>query len=257
VDGLQTVGSALLTLGLVAVAVALSLYERLGLEKEIGVAVVRSFVQLAAIGYVIDLIFELESLGTVALLLAGMVLFAAWTSSRRAQDVPRAFPVAAVAVGAAAVATLGLLLALGVVPATARYLIPLGGMVIGNSMNAASLTMTRIRDDVKEQRPKVEAALALGATSRQAVAPILKTALQRALIPLIDATKTTGIIFLPGAMVGMIIAGADPLEAVRLQIVVLYMLLGSVSIAAILVGTLSYRSFFTPSHQLRLPAAGE
>ena len=124
-------------------------------------------------------------------------------------------------------------------------------MVIGNSMNAASLTMTRIRDDVAEQRLKVEAALALGATSRQAVAPILRTALQNALIPLIDATKTTGIIFLPGAMVGMIIAGADPLEAVRLQIVVLYMLLGSVSIAAILVGTLSYRSFFTPSHQLK------
>jgi putative ABC transport system permease protein len=67
------------------------------------------------------------------------------------------------------------------------------------------------------------------------------------MIPLIDATKTTGIIFLPGAMVGMIIAGADPLEAVRLQVVVLYMLLGSVSIAAIVVGLLSYRSFFTPA----------
>ena len=256
-EGLQTVGSALLTLGLVAVAVALSLYERLDLEREIGIAVVRSFVQLAAIGYVIDFIFGLESIGAVALLLAGMVLFAAWTSARRARNVPRAFGVVALAVGVAAVATLGLLLALGVIPAAARYLIPLGGMVIGNSMNAASLTLTRIRDDLAEQRPKVEAALALGATSRQAVAPILKTALQNALIPLIDATKTTGIIFLPGAMVGMIIAGADPLEAVRLQIVVLYMLLGSVSIAAILVGTLSYRSFFTPRHQLRIPATGE
>jgi ABC-type Fe3+/spermidine/putrescine transport system ATPase subunit len=92
---------------------------------------------------------------------------------------------------------------------------------------------------------------ALGATSRQAVSPILRTALQRALFPLIDATKTMGIFFLPGAMVGMIIAGADPLEAVRLQIVVLYMLLGSVSIAAILVGLLSCRFFFTPCHQLR------
>jgi len=250
-EGLQTVGSALLTLGLVAVAVVLSLYERLGLEKDIGVAVVRSFVQLAAIGYVIDFIFGLDNLGLVTLLLAGMVLFAAWTSARRAEGVPQAFLVAAVAVGVAAVATLGVLLTLGIVPPTARYLIPLGGMVIGNSMNAASLTMTRIRDDVAEQRPKVEAALALGATSRQAASPILRTALQSALIPLIDATKTTGIIFLPGAMVGMIIAGADPLEAVRLQIVVLYMLLGSVSIAAILVGTLSYRSFFTPRHQLR------
>jgi putative ABC transport system permease protein len=243
VEGLQTVGSALLTLGLVAVAVALSLYERLDLEREIGIAVVRSFVQLAAIGYVIDFIFGLESIGAVALLLAGMVLFAAWTAARRAGDVRRAFGVVALAVGVAAAATLGLLLALGVIPATARYLIPLGGMVIGNSMNAASLAMTRIRDDLTEQRLKVEAALALGATSRQAVTPILKIALQRALIPLIDATKTAGIIFLPGAMVGMIIAGADPLEAVRLQIVVLYMLLGSVSIAAILVGTLFYRSF--------------
>ena len=250
-EGLETVGSALLTLGLVAVAVALSLYERLDLERDIGVAVVRSFVQLAAIGYVINFVFGLESIGAVALLLAGMVLFAAWTSARRAENVPRAFLMAAVAVGVAAVATLGLLLTLRIVPPTARYLIPLGGMVIGNAMNAASLTIMRIRDDVAEQKLKVEAALALGATSRQAVAPILRTALQNALIPLIDATKTTGIIFLPGAMVGMIIAGADPLEAVRLQIVVLYMLLGSVSIAAILVGTLSYRSFFTPRHQLK------
>jgi putative ABC transport system permease protein len=248
---LQTVGSGLLTLGLVAVAVGLSLYQRLDLEKDIGIAVVRSFLQLAAIGYVIDYVFGLENLGAVALLLVGMVLFAAWTTARRASVVPRSFLVAAGAIGVAAVATLGVLLSLQIVPPTARYLIPLGGMVIGNSMNTASLTLTRIRDDVAEQRLKVEAALALGATSRQAVSPILRTALQRALIPLIDATKTTGIIFLPGAMVGMIIAGADPLEAVRLQIVVLYMLLGSVSIAAILVALLSYRSFFTARHQLR------
>jgi len=248
-EGLQTVGSGLPTLGLVAVAVALSLYQKLDLERDIGVAVVRSFVQLLAIGYVIDYVFRLQSLGAVAVLLAGMVLFAAWTSARRASGVPRSFWVAAVA-------TIGVLLFLQIVPSTARYLIPLGGMVIGNSMNTASLTLTRLRDDVAEQRPKVEAALALGATSRQAVSPILRTALQRALIPLIDATKTTGIIFLPGAMVGMIIAGADPLEAVRLQVVVLYMLLGSVSIAAILVGLLSYRSFFTARHQLRATSRG-
>lgn len=250
-EGFGTILSALLTLGLVAVAVALSLYQRLDLEKDIGIAVVRSFVQLAAMGYVINYIFGLESLPAVVLLLAGMVTFAGWTSARRARGVPGALPVAVGAIGVAAVATLGMLLLLQIVPPTARYLIPLGGMVIGNSMNTASLTLTRIRDDVAEQRLKVEAALALGATSRQAVAPILKIALRNAMIPLIDSTKTTGIIFLPGAMVGMIIAGAEPLEAARLQIVVLYMLLGSVSIAAILVGLLSYRSFFTPRHQLR------
>ncbi len=250
-EGLETLGSALLTLGLVVVAVALSLYERLELEKDIGIAVVRSFVQLAAIGYVIDYIFGLKNLGGVVALLAGMVAFAGWTTARRAQEVPRALLVAVGAIGVAAIATLGALLLLQVIPPTARYLIPLGGMVIGNSMNTASLVMTRLRDDLAEQRLKVEAALALGATSRQAVSPVLKIALQRAMVPLIDSTKTTGVIFLPGAMVGMIIGGADPLEAARWQIVVLYMLLGSVSIAAILVGLLSYRSFFTPRHQLR------
>ena len=250
-EGLGTVASALLALGLVAVAVALSFREKLDLEGEMGVAVVRAFVQLAAIGYVINFVFGLDSLGYVALLLAAMVGFAGWTSSRRAKGVPRALPHATLAVAVAAACTLGLLLVLGVVPPTGRYLIPLGGMVVGNSMNAASLVLSRLRDDVAEQRPKVEAALALGATSRQAIAPILKASLKGAMIPLIDSTKTVGIVSLPGAMAGMIIGGADPLEAVRLQIVVMYMLLGSVSIAAMLSGLLSYRSFFTPRHQLR------
>ncbi len=250
-EGLGTVASALLALGLVAVAVALSLYERLDLEKDIAVAVVRSFAQLTAIGFVINRVFGLDNVGYVALLLAGMVLFAGWTSSRRAEGVLRALPIATLAIAVAAAATLGMLLLLQIVPLTARYLIPLGGMVIGNSMYTASLVLLRIRDDVGEQRLKVEAALALGATSRQAVSPLLKTSLRSAMIPLIDSTKTAGIIFLPGAMAGMIIGGADPLEAVRLQMVVLYMLLGSVSIAAILVGVLSSRSFFTPRHQLR------
>ena len=250
-EGLGTLATALLALGLVAVAVVLSLYERLGLQGDIMIAVVRSFVQLSAIGFVIEFIFGLENIGYVALLLLGMVGFGAWTSSRRAKVIPRAFVLAAAAIGLAAAATIGLLLLLQIVPPTARYLIPLGGMVVGNSMNTASLVLTRIQEDVSEQRLRVEAALALGATSRQAVSPLLKTSLRSAMIPLIDSTKTVGIVFLPGAMAGMIIGGASPLEAVRLQIVVMYMLLGSVSIAAIVVGLLSYRSFFTPRHQLR------
>jgi putative ABC transport system permease protein len=252
VQGLETVASALLTLSLVAAAITISRYQRLDLERDIAIAVVRSFVQLAAIGYAIDLIFGLENLLYVVLLLAGMVAFASWTSAGRGEGVSRAFPVSAIAIGVAAASTLGILLALQIIPPTAQYLIPLGGMVVGNSMNAASLTLARIRDDVKARRLEIEASLALGATSRQAISPVLKAALQNAMTPLIDATKTTGIIFLPGAMAGMLIGGADPLEAVRLQIVVLYMLLGSVSVAAILVGLLSYRSFFTPRHQLRI-----
>lgn len=250
--GLETVAPALLTLSLVAAAIVISRYQKLDLEKDITVAAVRSFVQLTAIGYAINFVFGLENLGYVILLLAGMVTFASWTSANRGQGVSGAFVISALAIGVAAAVTLGVLLLLQIVPPTARYLVPLGGMVIGSSMNAASLTLGRVRDDIKANRLNIEAALALGATSRQAVSPVLKTALRSAVTPLIDTTKTTGIIVLPGAMAGMIIGGADPLEAVRLQIVVMYMLLGSVSIAAILVGLLSYRSFFTPRHQLRV-----
>jgi putative ABC transport system permease protein len=138
-EGLRAVETALLALGLVAVAVALSLYERLGLQGDIMIAVVRSFVQLTAIGFVIEFIFGLENVGYVALLLLVMVGFGGWTTSRRAEGVPRAFLLAAAAIGLAAVSTIGLLLLLQIVPPTAQYLISLGGMVIINSINTASL----------------------------------------------------------------------------------------------------------------------
>ena len=74
------------------------------------------------------------------------------------------------------------------------------------------------------------------------------------MIPLIDSTKTTGLIFFPGTMVGMLLAGAAPFDAVRLQLVLLYVLLGSVALASLTAVALSQRRFFTPAHQLREPA---
>jgi putative ABC transport system permease protein len=75
------------------------------------------------------------------------------------------------------------------------------------------------------------------------------------MIPLVDSTKTTGLIFFPGTMVGMLLAGAEPIDAVRVQLVLLYTLLGSVALAALVATILAYRNFFTPAHQLKdLPA---
>src|SRR5207302_7984772 len=101
--------------------------------------------------------------------------------------------------------------------------------------------------------PQIEATLALGATSSQAMRPIIRRSLRSGMIPLIDSTKTTGLIFFPGTMVGMLLAGAAPIDAVRLQLVLLYVLLGSVSLAALVAVLLAYRNFFTPAHQLREP----
>jgi len=95
------------------------------------------------------------------------------------------------------------------------------------------------------------ATLALGATPAVAFRPFMQRSLRSGVIPLIDQTKTTGLVAFPGIMVGMLLAGAAPVDAVRLQLVLLYVLLGGTSIAALVSVMLAYRAFFTPAQQLR------
>jgi putative ABC transport system permease protein len=122
-------------------------------------------------------------------------------------------------------------------------------------MTAAAVSLNRLGQDVHDNAREIEATLALGATSSKAMEPIVRRSLRSGMIPLIDSTKTTGLIFFPGTMVGMLLAGADPIDAVRLQLILLYALLGSVSIAALMATTLARRNFFTPAQQLREPPA--
>ena len=250
-----SLGEVAASLVLVALAVALSLWRRADLERDIGIAVVRSIVQLTAIGYVIQAIFDEDSLALVAALIAVMVLFGATQARQRAKRVPRSFVPLLIALSVAGVSTLGLVVALGIFEPEPRFLVPVGGMVIGNAMTAAAVALNRLGDEMHDRSREIEATLALGATATQAATPILRRALRSGTITLIDSTKTTGLIFFPGTMVGMLLAGADPIDAVRLQLILLYALLGSVAIAAVLATTLSYRSFFTPAHQLREPPA--
>lgn len=246
-----SLGEVAATLALVAVAVAVSLWQRTDLEADIGIAVARSFVQLTAIGYVINLIFEQDRLGFVIALIAVMVVFGALTARHRAREVPGAFLPLLAALALAGTSTLVLVVALGVFEPEPRFLVPVGGMVVGNSMTAAAVALNRLGDEVRAQAGRIEATLALGATSTQAMLPVIRRSLRSGMIPLIDSTKTTGLIFFPGTMVGMLLAGAEPIDAVRLQLILLYTLLGSVALAALLATALAYRNFFTPAHQLR------
>jgi putative ABC transport system permease protein len=239
------------SLVLVALALAISRWRETGLEGDIVVATLRSIVQLTLIGYAIKLIFESDSIWLVLALLTVMVLFGALTARSRATAVPGAFWPLLIALSVAAASTLGLVVALGIFDPTPRYLVPVGGMVIGNSMTASAVALNRLGDEVSDGRAKIEATLALGATAREAALPIVRRALRSGMIPLIDSTKTTGLIFFPGTMVGMLLAGADPTDAVRLQLILLYSLLGSVAIAGVLATTLAYRNFITPAQQLR------
>ncbi len=245
-----SLGQVAASLALVALAAAVSFWRKADLERDIGIATLRSFVQLTAIGYAITLIFEADTLWLVLALLVVMVVFGALTARSRAKKVPGAFWPLLIALATAGAMTLGLLVALGVFEATARYLVPVGGMVIGNAMTASAVALDRLGDEMADSRGRIEATLSLGATATEAAAPSVRRALRSGMITLVDSTKTTGLIFFPGTMVGMLLAGAEPTDAVRLQLILLYALLGSVAIAALVATALAYRNFFTPAQQL-------
>ncbi len=240
------VGLALL---LVAVAMTISRARRTGLERDIAVATFRSFAQLLAVGFVLDFVFGGSSALTPVVLLA-MVVTATLTSGARGKRVPGAYWIAAISVSAAAGGTLGVLLLLGIVPAAPRAAIPLGSMIISNAMTTASLVMGRLRDDLGAHRQEVEAHLSLGETATEASASWHRRAVRNGMLPIVDQTKVVGLVALPGAMTGMLLAGASPSSAIKLQMVVMYMLLGGNAFAALVAGRLTVRRLFTADHQL-------
>jgi putative ABC transport system permease protein len=241
------------SLALVAVAVALSLWRRLPLEREIGWAVLHAFVQLLALGYVIKAIFEAGGVAYALPVLVVMVVFGALTARARARGVPRAFPILVISIGIAVSATLGLALAVGAIDATSRTLIPIGGAVVGQAMVASALALSRLEFEIGAARREIEARLSLGATWRQAVDPMLRRSLTAGMLNTVDSTKSAGIVAIPGTTVGMLLAGAEPLDAIRLQLVLFYLLVGGTAIAVVLATSIAAGGFFTPAHQLREP----
>jgi putative ABC transport system permease protein len=244
-------GQVAAALALVAVAIGISMWERARLEGDIALAALRAFVQLTAIGFVINAIFESDQLVFVFLLVGVMVVVGAFTARHRARAVPGAFWPLLIALALAGSATLGLIVALGVFEPKPRFLVPVGGMVIGNAMTSAAVALNRLGDEMRAQAREIEATLALGATATEATRPLIRRSLRSGLIPLIDQTKTTGLVAFPGVLVGSLLAGADAQDAVRLQLVLLYALLGAVSIATLTAMALTYRNFFTADQQLR------
>ncbi|MCU1675137.1 MAG: hypothetical protein JWN77_3250 [Frankiales bacterium] len=236
---------------LVLVAYAVVVREGLGLGREVLVSAVRAAVQLLAVGALLLLLFRHTGLPGALAWVAAMVVLAGRVAGGRAKGLPGATRVATLGIGAGVAATVGLLLVARVIDTSGRVVVPVGGMVVTGAMQGASLTLQRIRDEAASGRRQVEARLALGLGSREAFAPHLRTALRTALIPAVDGTKVVGVISLPGATVGLLLAGVDPLTAIRYQVVVMYMLLGAAAVAAVVAGRLALRELFDDAHRLR------
>lgn len=240
---------------LVFVAVAISLWRQLGLERSLLWASLRALVQLLIVGWVLQFVVDPnDPLILSVIWLFAMVSFAAYTTSRRAPNVPKVLRLSLLAYSASAIVVLGVLFGFGIYDLEGRTLVPLGGMVIGNSLAATVLVSRQLLIAATEQRGVIEGRLALGLSATEAFRPHLRQALRTALVPQIESTKAVGIVFLPGAMVGLILAGVNPADAVKVQVSVMYLVLGSVATTTAVMSLGISRELFTPAQQLRRSA---
>jgi putative ABC transport system permease protein len=247
---------------LILLAMALSYRQKLGLGMDLLVGALRAAVQLIAIGFVLVLLFASEEPWLTSLALFAMMSVASWTAARRVRHgpgwkvlTPRAF----VAIGVAfAVALIPVLL--WVIPVrpllSARYAIPIGGMVLATGMNTVALVFERVFASAHTQSREVEQALALGATPAQAMAPLQRQAVRAAMLPSMNALLTLGLVQLPGMMTGQILSGTDPTHAVRYQLVIMYQLVAVAAVAGALAAVMARRALFDEQARLRCWSRG-
>jgi UDP-glucose/iron transport system permease protein len=179
-----------------------------------------------------------------------MAVMGGYTSAKRAGKMPRAYRITTPSILVGATVVLSVLALTGAMPSKPQFVIPLAGMAFGNAMTICSLALNRLVREFETNKPTLETMLSLGASSKEAMKEYSRMSVKAALIPNMDSLKTLGIIFIPGAMAGLLIAGTDPLLAAEYQIIVYLMIVGGGIITSLMVVTLARRMLFTKAHQI-------
>ncbi len=240
-----------LSLLFVLAAVALTWQQGLRLGRPIVVALVRSLAQMAVVGAALVPIVEPSTpIAWSWAWVVGITVFSAITVRRRAPAVPGLLPVTLLAMGLVAGMGLAMVFGLGIFPVDGRTLVPVAGMIVGNSMKAGVVGAARVAESVADNRAEIEAGLALGMTPRRASLRFVRSALRTAISPQVEQTAALGIVFLPGAMTGLILAGVEPTEAVRTQLALMYVILAGVVVAALTTGLGTLARLTTPAQTL-------
>src|SRR5690625_1622760 len=239
-----------LTLIFVLIPLVLSKTLKLDLEKDTIIATVRSIIQLLIVGYILKFVFDSESLLYIFLMVLLMIVAATLNARKKGKQIKGITWKIVVTLVLVEVITQGILLGLKIVPPTAQYIISISGMVIGNSMVLYILFLNRFTAEIEAHQDETELILSLGGTPKQAINNQLLNAIKASMIPTIESQKTMGIVQLPGMMSGQIIAGADPIQAVQFQLLILFLLLTTAAMSSISLGFLSYPTLFNKRMQL-------
>lgn len=246
----MNLSSLLIASSLVFVSLLFSYFQKLKLEKETIISVVRAVVQLVIVGYILNYIFGLKNPLFTTLLLGFMTFNAAYNAAKRGRNIKNGLLISFVSIAAGTLLTLSILVFSGAIKYEPYQVIPVSGMIISNAMVALGLCYKQLSADFKNKREEVETKLALGGDILPSSIEIIRDSIRTGMLPTIDSAKTLGIVSLPGMMTGLILAGTSPVEAIRYQIMVTFMLLSTTAIASFIACYLSYRNFFNKRKQL-------
>ena len=236
---------------LLVLILVLSIIKKIGIGKEFALAILKGGTQLVLIALFLTFLFNYELWYVLIwLLLITMVVIGGYTSAKRATGMPNASKITTPSILAGATVALSVLAISRSMPLQPQFIVPLSGMAFGNAMSICSISMERLVREVKLNRAAIETMLSLGATSKQSLESFKRFSIRAALIPTIDSLKTLGIIFIPGAMAGLLIAGTDPILAAQYQIIVYLMIVGGGIITALMASTLARKKLFTDREQL-------
>ena len=252
-------GAALPMAGCMAVLA----WRRLGQVRGLAAGAARMVGQLFLLGAVLGWVFRSNDPRVVGAVVLVMLSASALTVGERQRRgrwawFLRAEAFGTLAIGAATTLAVGTRLALGVRPwYDAATVIPMLGMILGNSVNGLALAAERLDSELRANRDLIELRLALGATGRQAAHEPLRAATRAALTPAIQGMSMAGLVSIPGMMTGQLLAGADVGAALRYQILIYFLIAGTVGISTLLLLALRLRRYFTPAHQLRPVPTGD
>ncbi|WP_186430511.1 iron export ABC transporter permease subunit FetB [Clostridium sp. BSD9I1] len=249
-NSLMNSSSLLISSSLVLVALLFSYAQKLKLEKEIIISVIRAILQLVIVGYLLNYIFGLKNPTFTTLLLLFMTFNAAYNAAKRGKAIKNGLLISFISISLGTIITLSILVFSGAIRYEPYQIIPVSGMIISNAMIALGLCYRQLTSDFKNKREEIETKLSLGADILPSSIEIIRDSIKTGMLPTIDSAKTLGIVSLPGMMTGLILAGTSPVEAIKYQIMVTFMLLSTTSISSFVACYLSYKNFFNKRKQL-------
>ncbi|MGF6534872.1 MULTISPECIES: ABC transporter permease [Paraburkholderia] len=238
---------------LIVVNGAVSVALKLDLERKLAWAAVRTVVQLLAIGYVLGWVFQFDRWFVVLPLMVAMTLIAGFAGAQRGARTytgQRVDSIVSIWVSSWLVAAVGLFVVIRIRPwYEPQYAIPILGMILGNTLTGVSLGIERMTEELTARRDRVDMALALGATRWEAAQAPARQAVRAGMIPTLNQMAVVGIVSLPGMMTGQVLAGQSPLQAVRYQIVIMFLIAASSALGTVLAVLLTYRRLFSADHR--------